>query len=115
MSLPTWGCPKPGGGWPKLRCRAISLVIRECGLTQQESAALLGIDQPKVPAIARGRLAHFSRERLLILAQRLGMDIDIAVAPNLEPSRPPRMAVHRTEGFLATSCGMDNSEAMRID
>jgi predicted XRE-type DNA-binding protein len=75
--------------------RTISLSIRERGLTQREAAGLLGIDQPKVSAITRGRLGDFSLERLLTLVGHLGMDIDITVSPKLESSRAPRMVVHR--------------------
>jgi hypothetical protein len=55
---------------------------------------VLEIDQPKVSAITRGRHGDFSLERLLMLVNRLGMDIDIAMSPNPEPSRPPRMVLH---------------------
>jgi predicted XRE-type DNA-binding protein len=73
--------------------RSITAIIQEHGLTQREAARVLEIDQPKVSAITRGRLGDFSLERLLMLVNRLGMDIDIAVSPNPEPSRPPRMLV----------------------
>jgi predicted XRE-type DNA-binding protein len=73
--------------------RSITAIIQERGLTQREAAQVLEIDQPKVSAITRGRLGDFSLERLLALVNRLGMDIDIAVSPNPEPSRPPRMLV----------------------
>ena len=82
---------------------AISLIIQERGLTQQEAADTLGVDQPKVSAITRGRLADFSLDRLLTLVNRLGMDIEINVSPNPEPSRPSRLVVRGPEETLAAA------------
>ena len=95
--------------------RSITAIIQERGLTQREAARVLGIDQPKVSAITRGRLGDFSLERLLMLVNRLGMDIDIAVSPNPEPSRPPRMVVHGVEEALAASNGQHHSARVRFD
>lgn len=95
--------------------RSITAIIQERGLTQRQAARVLEIDQPKVSAITRGRLGDFSLERLLMLVNRLGMDIDIAVSPNPEPSRPPRMVVHGVEEPLAASGSQDHSERVRFD
>src|SRR5829696_9289962 len=89
--------------------RSITTIIQERGLTQREAAQILEIDQPKVSAITRGRLGDFSLERLLMLVNRLGLDIDIAVSPNPEPSRPPRMVVHGVEQTLAASDAQHHS------
>jgi len=45
------------------------------------SAALPGIDQPKVSALLRGRYGGFSTDRLLRLLIALDRDIDIVVKP----------------------------------
>ena len=95
--------------------RSITAIIQERGLTQREAAHVLEIDQPKVSAITRGRLGDFSLERLLMLVNRLGMDIDIAMSPNPEPSRPPRMVVHGVEEALATSAAQNHSTRVRFD
>ena len=42
-------------------------VNAERRLSQREAAELLQIDQPKVSAITRGKLANLSLERLLTL------------------------------------------------
>ena len=95
--------------------RSITAFIQERGLTQREAARALEIDQPKVSAITRGRLGDFSLERLLMLVNRLGMDIDIAVSPNPEPSHPPQMVVHGVEEALAVSGGQNHSVRVRFD
>ncbi|AUB79811.1 helix-turn-helix domain-containing protein [Candidatus Thiodictyon syntrophicum] len=42
----------------------IAEVIERKDLSQIEAAALMGIDQPKVSALMRGRLSGFSTDRL---------------------------------------------------
>lgn len=59
----------------------ISRIIEERGLTQAEAAEILGIDQPKVSALVRGRLSGFSMERLYRFLNALGRDIEIVVRP----------------------------------
>ena len=65
----------------------ISVLIRERNLTQAKAAKLLGIDQPKVSMLLRGRLTGFSLERLMRFLMLLGQDIKITVqaAPPTQP------------------------------
>ena len=62
----------------ELAHKIISLIDAR-KLTQTEAAELLGIDQPKVSALVRGRLSAFSMERLLRFLMRLDQDIQITV------------------------------------
>lgn len=74
------GLPNPEEALAKARLASkISDIIDECGLTQEQAAKLMGIDQPKVSAIVRGRLEAFSMERLIRFVLLLGHDVDIAV------------------------------------
>ncbi len=57
----------------------ITSVIRDQGLTQVQAAKLLGVDQPKISALIRGRLSGFSLERLMRFLLLLGQDIRITV------------------------------------
>jgi predicted XRE-type DNA-binding protein len=57
----------------------ISEIIAAMGLTQAAAAKLLGIDQPKVSALLRGRLSGFSTERLIRFLTTLGRDVKIVV------------------------------------
>jgi predicted XRE-type DNA-binding protein len=59
----------------------IHVLIKERKLTQQRAAELLGIDQPKVSALIRGRLDGFSVERLFRFLNLLGQNIDIVIRP----------------------------------
>ena len=48
-------------------------------LTQLQAAQLLGIDQPKVSNLVRGKLSGFSIDRLFRFLMLLGSDIEIVV------------------------------------
>ena len=58
---------------------AIALNIEQQGLTQAEAADALGIDQPKVSYIVRGKLDGFSLSRLMRFVTLLGTDVHIVL------------------------------------
>lgn len=62
----------------KLASRIID-VIEARKITQVAAAKILGVDQPKVSLIHRGRLDDFSIERLMRFLNALGHDLRIAV------------------------------------
>ena len=64
-----------------LLCIQIQTIIKKRHLTQTQAAELLGIDQPKVSALIRGRLKGFSMERLFHFLNLLGRDVQIVVKP----------------------------------
>ena len=71
----------------------ISSLIEQKNLTQMEAAELLGIDQPKVSALTRGRLSGFSAERLLRFLNALGSDVEIVVKPKPENRSEAKITV----------------------
>jgi predicted XRE-type DNA-binding protein len=74
------GLPNPEEALAKAElAHKITVLIRERGLTQTQAAKLLGVDQPKVSALIRGRLTGFSLERLLRFLLLFGQDIRITV------------------------------------
>jgi len=64
----------------------ITLTIEAEKLTQAEAAKILGIDQPKVSNLVRGKLEGFSLERLLRFLTALGSDVEIRVTEHLDES-----------------------------
>ncbi len=58
---------------------AIAKVIKARKLTQVEAARIMGVDQPKVSLLVRGRLEGFSIERLCSFLTKLERDIEIVV------------------------------------
>ena len=59
----------------------IADIIAERKLTQAGAAKLLGIDQPKVSALLRGKLDGFSTDRLFRFLNALGRDVEIVIRP----------------------------------
>ena len=62
----------------------IAVIIEKRGLTQAKAAEILGIDQPSVSDLVRGRLRGFSSDRLFRFLNALGQDVKIVIVP-----RPP--------------------------
>lgn len=62
----------------KLATRIVQ-ILEERQLTQAQAAKLLGVDQPKVSQIYRGRLDDFSIERLMRFLTALHRDIRIVI------------------------------------
>ena len=57
-------------------------LIEERKLTQTKAAKLLGLDQPKVSALMRGRVEGYSIDRLFRFLTALGQRVEITVRPN---------------------------------
>ncbi|MFN7850810.1 helix-turn-helix domain-containing protein [Anabaena sp. AL09] len=64
--------------------RKIIEIITNLNLTQVQAAEILGIDQPKVSLLIRGRLSGFSTDRLMNYLNKLGSDVEITVKPKPE-------------------------------
>lgn len=76
------GRPRPAEALAKAElARKIEGLIAKRGLTQAAAADVLKIDQPKVSALVRGRLAGFSLDRLVRFLVLLGSDVEIVVKP----------------------------------
>ena len=59
--------------------RQITEIVSQRKLNQVQAAEVLGIDQPKVSALMRGKLTGFSTERLFRFLNALGCDVKIVV------------------------------------
>nr|ADO19073.1 transcriptional regulator [Nostoc flagelliforme str. Sunitezuoqi] len=64
--------------------RKISEIIANRQLNQVQAAELLGIDQPKISALTRGKLKDFSIDRLIRFINILGNDVEITIKPKPE-------------------------------
>jgi predicted XRE-type DNA-binding protein len=75
------GIPEPDEALAKADlARKINQMIESLGLTQAEAAKVLGVDQPRISALNRGRLSLFSLEKLLDFVSRLGRDVEIKIS-----------------------------------
>lgn len=79
----------------------IAEILRRRKLTQTQAAAVLGVDQPKVSALIRGRLSGFSIERLLRFLLRLGTDVSITIKPHSRRPKPRARTARRAARFPA--------------
>ena len=57
----------------------IDKMIEHAGLTQHAAAKKMGVSQPDVSDLLRGRFEGFSLERLLGFVRALGSDVEIKV------------------------------------
>ena len=74
--------------------RAVRRLIAQRELTQAAAAKLLGVTQPDVSNLYRGRLAGFSLERLYRFLNALGQDVRIVVQP--KPRSRARATIRTT-------------------
>ncbi len=65
----------------------ICRVIAARGLTQAKAAKIMGLDQPKISALVRGRLRGFSAERLFRCLNDLGQEVEITIRPVRQAGR----------------------------
>ena len=84
------GLPNPDEALAKADvAREIIRIIWERKITQVQTADLLGIGQPRVSELKRGRLSLFSLEKLLDFAKALGNEVQI----HLKSAPEPRLRV----------------------
>jgi predicted XRE-type DNA-binding protein len=75
------GLPDPEARLAKAELAArINTVLEQRELTQALAAEVLGIDQPSVSKLARGKLRGFSVERLIGFLRALSHDVEIRVS-----------------------------------
>jgi predicted XRE-type DNA-binding protein len=61
--------------------KRVGAILSARKLTQAQAATVLGIDQPKVSALIRGKLDGFSTDRLFRFLNALDQDVEIVVRP----------------------------------
>ena len=59
----------------------IAEIIQRRALTQADAARILGLTQPKISALLKGRFRGISEHRLLECLTRLGRDVHIVIKP----------------------------------
>jgi predicted XRE-type DNA-binding protein len=80
--------PNPEDALAKAKMASrICQIIAERGLTQTAAAKMLGLDQPKISALVRGKLSGFSADRLFRLLNDLGQEVEITIRPARQAGR----------------------------
>lgn len=67
----------------------INKIIEKRKLKQVEAAEILGINQPKVSALANGQLKDFSIDRLIDFLNRLDQDVQIVIHQKAKNRKTP--------------------------
>ncbi|MBI2844400.1 MAG: XRE family transcriptional regulator [Armatimonadetes bacterium] len=67
----------------------IERIVKERRLTQRKAAQILGIEQPDVSNLLRGRIRGFSTDRFLKFLTALGQDVEIRISPKSAQDRKP--------------------------
>jgi predicted XRE-type DNA-binding protein len=55
------------------------LASRIAGMSQQEAAKLLGVTQPRVSELVRGKINFFALDKLVNMAARAGLGVKLTV------------------------------------
>ena len=69
-----------------LRIRSLLMAtlrqaLKSKGLTQAQSAKMLGVSQPRVSDLARGKIEQFSIDTLVDMLARAGYEVALQVEP----------------------------------
>lgn len=67
--------------------------IQERGLTQAEAARVLGLTQPGVSNLVRGKLERFTLDRLMRLLRKLDYDVRISLRPKPKSRKEATLSV----------------------
>jgi predicted XRE-type DNA-binding protein len=59
---------------------AISDAIKDRGMSQIEASKLIGVSQPDLSKLLRGRTMSFTLDRLVAILNHLGKDVDLIVS-----------------------------------
>jgi predicted XRE-type DNA-binding protein len=59
---------------------SIAELIEQKGWNQTETARRIGVDQPKVSNLLRGRLSGFSSDRLFAILNKLGHSVEVRIS-----------------------------------
>lgn len=60
---------------------AVQEAVEGWGLTQAEAAQRLDVTQPRLNDLLRGRIARFSLDALILLAERAGLSVRVRIEP----------------------------------
>jgi predicted XRE-type DNA-binding protein len=94
------GLPNPEERLAKAElARVVRAVIKERGLTQVQAAQVLGVTQPDISDLVRGRLSRFSMERLERFLNALDFDVRIQVGPRPSDKARAGVTVERVSSF----------------
>ncbi len=79
--------------WKAQLAIKISRLIQSKGWTQAQAAERVGLDQPKVSQLLRGKLTGFSADRLFAILNRLGYNVEVRISTKEQSAEKTRTRV----------------------
>jgi predicted XRE-type DNA-binding protein len=71
---------------------ALTGYIQDRKLTQLRAAKLMGVAQPRISDLVRGKIGNFTIDTLVNMATAAGLKVDLAVAVGAPTTRRKRVA-----------------------
>jgi len=71
-------------------------VVADRKISQKEVSKLLGIDQPRVSDLLRGRFSRFSTDKLLQFLLAFGQNVEIIISPSRKRNGKASLSVSTT-------------------
>ncbi len=68
---------------------ALERRIAKAGLSQEQAAKLLGVTQPRVSDLVRGKIQLFSLDTLVNMVAAAGPHVEMQVSDSVRPSSHP--------------------------
>ena len=81
----------PAGEAEHLRLRAklmlaLSVFIREEKLTQARAARIMGVAQPRISDLMRGKIERFTIDTLVNMVTSAGLNVDLHITSSARPA-----------------------------
>lgn len=75
----------PPGEARNLKIRSLLMItaeefIEECGLTQAQAAEIMGVSQPRISDLVRGRIGQFTIDSLINMLTNAGVPVEVRAA-----------------------------------
>lgn len=71
---------------------ALVKYIQEKKLTQMRAAEVMGVSQPRISALVRGKIGHFTIDALTSMAVSAGLKVEVGVTPGKSKAKSKRVA-----------------------
>jgi len=90
-------CGFPPAEAENLRIRAKLMMaltgyIQERKLTQSRAAGIMGVSQPRISALARGKIGLFTIDTLVNMVVAAGLKVSVEIAPGRPGAKSKRVA-----------------------
>src|SRR5229473_8039930 len=90
-------CGFPPAEAENLRIRAKMMMaltgyIQERKITQSRAARIMGVSQPRISDLARGKIGQFTIDTLVNMVAAAGLKVDVDITPSKQRAKSKRVA-----------------------